>query len=96
MYHVKDSMDEENELVHNIAQKIFGDVFIVSMLTDKLFTDISVEEVKKILAISKLGEEAWKPKPEYDEEEKDASGRILIKSKFRILEKKYMELSNLD
>ena len=97
MYYVKDSVDEKNELVSNIAQNtINGDVFIVSMITDKLYTDISVEEVKKMLAISKFGEDAWKPKPEYDEEEKDSDGRILIKSKYRILEKKYMEISNLD
>lgn len=97
MYHVKDSLDEENKLVANIAQKkISGDVFIISMLTESIFTDITIDEVKKMLAISRLGEEAWKSRPEDDSEERDESGRIIIKSKHRILHNKFNQLGNLD
>lgn len=97
MYYCKDSIDEENKLVYDIAQtKIYGDVFIISMLTDTIFTDITVDEVKKILAISKYGNDAWQANDDDDKEERDENGRILIKSKHRILQKRFNNLANLD
>ena len=66
------------------------------MLTDTIFTDITIDEVKKMLAISRLGEEAWKSNPDDDSEERDESGRIIIKSKHRILHNKFNQLGNLD
>lgn len=97
MFYCKDSLDQENILVKDVAQKkVYGDVFIVSMLTDSIYTNILVDEVKKILAISKLGEKAWLSKSEYDDIDKDELGRTLIKSKYRILDKKFCEISNLD
>lgn len=97
MYYCKDSVDEENTLVNDISQKkIYGDVFIVSMLTDTIFTNISIQEVKKMLAISKFGEDAWKISEDDDKEEKDEMGRILIKSKHRILHNRFNNLVNLD
>jgi len=97
MYYNKDSLDEENELVRDIGQKkINGEVFIVSMVTDTLYTDISINEVKKILEISKFGENAWKASDNDDNEERDNEGRILIKSKYRILHKRHNQLINID
>ena len=97
MYYNKDSLDEENKIVEDIAQKkIYGEVFIVSMVTDTLYTDILVDEVKKMLAISKFGENAWKASPDDDKEDRDDNGRILIKSKYRILHKKHNQLLQLD
>ena len=97
MYYCKDSLDEENKLVRDISQKkIYGDVFIVSMITETIYTDISVNEVKKMLAISKFGEDAWKSNSDHDKEERDDLGRIIIKNKHRILHNKYISLGNLD
>lgn len=97
MFYCKDSLDEENSLVKDIAQKkVCGDVFIISMLTESIYTNILIDEVKKMLAISKLGENAWISKAEYDDIDKDDNGRTLIKSKYRILDQKFCELSNLD
>ena len=66
------------------------------MLTDTIFTDITVDEVKKILAISKYGNDVWKANDDDDKEERDENGRILIKSKHRILQKRFNNLANLD
>ena len=97
MYYNKDSLDEENKIVEDIAQKkIYGEVFIVSMVTDTLYTDISIDEVNKMLAISKFGENAWKASPDDDKEDRDEDGRLLIKSKYRILHKKHNQLLQLD
>lgn len=97
MYYCKDSMDQENKLVYDLAQtKIYGDVFIVSMMTETIFTDITVDEVKKMIAISKYGPDAWQAKDEDDKEERDENGRIMIKSKHRILQKRFNNLVNLD
>lgn len=97
MYYCKDSLDEENKLVEDISQnKIRGDIFIVSMLTDTIFTDITVDEVKKMLTISKFGEDAWKASNDDDKEERDENGRVIIKSKYRILHKRFSNLVNLD
>jgi hypothetical protein len=93
MYYIKNEFDTPNSYVSDIAeQKIYGDVFITSMLTKDTFTNISIKEVKQILAISKLNSENWKPDPKNDEEERDHLERRIIKSKFRILNNKYNEL----
>jgi len=97
MFYNKDSLDEENTIVRDIAQKkINGEVFIISMVTNTLFTDILVDEVKKMLDISKFGESAWKSNPDDDKEERDDKNRIIIKSKYRILYNKHNQLLNLD
>ncbi|VVU94720.1 hypothetical protein CPAV1605_445 [seawater metagenome] len=93
MYYVKNSYDNENKLVANIAQNnINGDVFITSMLTPKLFTDITCQEVNQMLAISKYGPDAWQPAASFDEKEKDNLDRNIIKSRFRILNQKYQQI----
>ena len=97
MFYNKDSLDEENKIVKDIAQtKINGEVFIISMVTNTLFTDILVDEVQKMLDISRFGESAWKSNPEDDKEERDQKNRIIIKSKYRILYSKHNQLLNLD
>ena len=97
MFYNKDSLDEENTIVRDIAQKkINGEVFIISMVTNTLFTDILVDEVKKMLDISKFGESAWKSNPDDDKEERDEKNRIIIKSKYRILYNRHNQLLNLD
>ncbi len=93
MYYINNEFDILNNYVSDIAeQKIYGDVFITSMVTKEIFTNISIKEVEQILAISKFGAESWKPDPKYEEEDRDHLERRIIKSKFRILNNKYKEL----
>ena len=81
-------------MVGKIAeQDIYGTVLIVSMLTDKIYTDISKKEVLQILEISKLNPDLWKINQNDEKEETDNFDRKIIKNKYRILNNKFKELS---
>jgi hypothetical protein len=93
MYYIKNSYENENKLVKHIAENnIYGDVFITSMLTSSLFTNISSLEVKQILEISKCNPLFWKSDQNFDEVKRDDLERNIIKSKFRILYHKYQHV----
>ncbi len=97
MYYIKNSYENENKIVKNISEStIYGDVFITSMLTNKMFTDITITEVEKMLVISKYGSDMWTSKTSDDNIEKDSMDRNIIKSKFRILHNKYQEVLKMD
>lgn len=97
MYYDKNSLENQNNLVTKIAEnKINGDVFITSMVTKELFTDITKEEVNKILKISNFDQSHWKASEKDDEHEKDSLDRNIIKSKYRILHQKYQNLCNVN
>ena len=94
MYFSDNPYEEKNNMVGKIAeQDIYGTVLIVSMLTDKIYTDISKKEVLQILEISKLNPDLWKINQNDEKEETDNFDRKIIKNKYRILNNKFKELS---
>jgi len=93
MYFSDNPYEEKNNMVTKIAgQDIHGTVLIVSMLTDKVYTDISKKEVLQILEISKLNSDLWKINQNDEAEEMDILDRKIIKNKYRILNNKYKDL----
>jgi hypothetical protein len=63
-----------------------------TMISNEYRGSLSLDEVKKIIALSYKLNFPYESKKEWDSDEKDKYGRNKIKNKYRILEKAYHEL----
>lgn len=93
IYYTKDEYGTENVCGKLLKQKI-DKCLIFSMLTKTIRTNINLEEFNKIIKLSEVLEEPYKPDPKWFDEEKDEHGRPIIKNKYRILDNVYKEKFN--
>lgn len=64
---------------------------VYSMLTKTVRTNLTLNEFNKIIKLSEVLKEPYKPDDKWSEEEKDEHGRKIIKNKYRILDNVYKE-----
>jgi len=68
--------------------------FIFTKLTEDIRGHITLDEVNKILKLSKILEPPFKPDNKWLEEQIDKNGKKIIKNKYRILDNVYLENIN--
>ena len=64
---------------------------VYSMMTKTIRTNLTLNELNKIIKLSEVLKEPYKPDDKWFEEEKDEHGRKIIKNKYRILDNVYKE-----
>jgi len=67
---------------------------VYSLLTKTIRANLFLDEFTKIMKLSQVLEEPYKPDSKWFEEEKDEHGRKIIKNKYRILDNVYYEKFN--
>ena len=82
----------KHDICGKILEKPIYKCIWFTMISDEYRGNISINEVKKIIALSYKLNFPYEPKKEWDTDEKDVYGRNKIKNKYRILEKAYQEL----
>jgi hypothetical protein len=82
----------KHDVCGKILEKPIYKCLWFTMISDEYRGSISLNEVKKIIALSYKLNFPYEPKKEWDNNEKDEYGRNKIKNKYRILEKAYQEL----
>lgn len=80
------------KLCGNILEKPIYKCIWFTMLTDEYRGSLSLDEVQKIINISKQMEIPFTPKPEWNDDEIDEYKRKVVKNKYRVLDIAYNEL----
>lgn len=78
----------KNSEMEKIVGSKYDKLVITSKLTDDFYCDITLNEIKKIIEISKKLDN-WTTSEDMLKDEKDDLGRKIVKNKYRILEKYY-------
>jgi hypothetical protein len=81
-------------VVGNLINVPIEKCFIFTKLTNFIKGWITKDEVNKIIKLSTILEPTFKPDNKWFEDEKDETGRKIIKNKYRILDNVYQEYIN--